>query len=107
MHSVSTNHVHRWTIAAVEGGGPPHRSGTAASHAEAWLQALATGRAALLAGALESLAVAVGDDRPTALYSPARDERGALDPADVTADLVEIHQDVTAGEVADRLVAGA
>jgi len=38
--------------------------------------------------------------------SPARDEHGALDPADVTADLVEIHQNATAAALADRLVAG-
>lgn len=32
------------------------------------------------------------DDEPIALYSPARDEQGALDPAKVTADFIDLHQ---------------
>jgi hypothetical protein len=98
-------HTHSWAVAAIDG--PAHHWGTADSNAEAWMLALAAGRAALLAGDLDTLAVTVDDEMPTALYAPARDECGSLDPADVTADLVETYQDMTAGEVADRLVAGA
>lgn len=50
---------------------------------------------------IEDLAVTVDDDELTALYSPAREEHGALDPTEVTAALVELHQAGTAAEVAD------
>lgn len=97
--------VHHWTITAIGGTGQ-HRSGTAGVYADAWTQALAAGRTALLAGELDTLAVTVDDDQPAAFYNPARDEHGTLDPADVTADLVEMQQRATAGELADQLVAG-
>jgi hypothetical protein len=85
---------------------PAHRAGTAATRTEAWTRALAAGRAALLAAELGTLAVTVDDDVPTAHYTPGRDELGALDPAQVTAALVEIHQAVTAGELAEQLASG-
>jgi hypothetical protein len=93
---MNTANAHRWAITNIGG----------ETHPEAWTRALAAGRAALLAGELDTLAITVDDEDPAALYSPARDERGALDPADVTAVLVEIHQNATAAMLADRLVAG-
>jgi hypothetical protein len=96
--------TYSWAIADIDG--PAHRSGTADSNAEAWMLALAAGRAALLAGDLDTLAVTVDDDIATVLYDPARDEHGKLDPADVTADLVETYQESIAGDVAVQLVAG-
>jgi hypothetical protein len=99
--------THHWAITSISGiGTPAHRAGTAATHTEAWTHALAAGRAALLAAELGTLAVTVDDDVPTALYDPARHEHGVLDPAQVTAALVEIHQAVTAAELADQLTAG-
>jgi hypothetical protein len=99
--------THHWGITSISGTGTAsHRAGTATSRTEAWTQALAAGRAALLAGELATLAVTVDDDVPTAHYAPGRDEDGALDPAQVTAALVEIHQAVTAGDLADQLAAG-
>lgn len=87
------------------GNSSTYRAGAAGTHTDVWTQALAAARAALLAGELDTLAVTVDDDQPTALYDPGRDEPGELDPADVTADLVEIHQNATAGELADQLIA--
>jgi hypothetical protein len=102
----TTAPAHRWSISAIGDPGA-HRAGIAATHSDAWTQALAAGRAALLAGELKTLAVTVDDDQPIAFYSPGRDERGELDPAEVTADLVEIHQTGTASELADQLIAGS
>jgi hypothetical protein len=53
------------------GGTPAHRAGTAATRTQAWTHALAAGRSALLAGELDTLAVTVDDDVPTALYTQA------------------------------------
>jgi hypothetical protein len=102
----TTAPAHYWSITAI-GGSDAHRVGTADTHTDAWTHALAAGRTALLAGQLDTLAVTVDDDQPTAFYSPGRDEHGDLDPAEVTADLVEIHQTGTAGELADQLIAGS
>jgi len=102
---MNTANAHRWAIKNIGDPGQ-HRAGVAATHSDAWVQALAAGRAALLGGDLDTLAVIVDDEDPAALYSPARDEHGVLDAADVTADLVEIHQNATAAVLADRLVAG-
>jgi hypothetical protein len=101
----TTAQAHPWSVAAI-GDSSPHSAGTAATHTHAWTQALAAGRVALLAGELDTLAVTVDDDQPTTFYSPGRDEHGDLDPADITTDLVEIHQNATAGELADQLAAG-
>jgi hypothetical protein len=99
--------AHHWGITSIGGiGTPAHRAGTAATRTQAWTHALAAGRAALLAGELDTLAVTVDDDVPTAHYTPGRDEHGVLNPAQVTAALVEIHQVVTAGELAEQLAAG-
>ena len=103
---MNTANAHRWAITNIGGDPGQQRAGVAETHPEAWTRALAAGRAALLAGELDTLAITVDDEDPAALYSPARDERGALDPADVTAVLVEIHQNATAAMLADRLVAG-
>jgi hypothetical protein len=105
-HVNTTAPATHWAITAIGDPGA-HRAGTAATHTDAWTQALAAGRAALLAGELDTLAVTVDDDQPTAFYDPGRDNHGDLDPADVTADLVEIHQTGTAGELADQLIAGS
>lgn len=65
-----------WYVASVGNWHRPHRSGSAATRAEAWIAALAAGRAALLAGELDDLAVAVNDAVPLAHYHPARDGDG-------------------------------
>lgn len=95
-----------WYIAAVGQWHRPHRSGSAATHADAWLAALAAGRAALLADELDDLAVAVDDALPLAHYHPARDGDGTLDRGEVTADLVEIFQSQTSADVAAKIASG-
>lgn len=98
--------THHWAITTIGTGTPAHRTGSAATHTDAWTHALATGQAALLAGELATLAVTVDDTHPRVLYDPARDDNGALDPAQVTAALVELHQAVTAADLAHQLATG-
>jgi len=102
----TTTNAHRWTITNIGGDPGQHRVGVAATHTAAWTQALAAGRAALLAGEIDTLAITVDDEYPTAFYTPGRDERGLLDPAQLTAALVDLHQAGTAAEIADQLVTG-
>jgi len=102
----ATRNTHRWTITNIGGDPGQHHAGVAATYTEAWTRALAAGRVALLAGEIDTLAVAVDDDRPTGFYTPGRDERGLLDPAQVTAALVDLHQAGAAAEIADQLIAG-
>ncbi len=83
----------------------PHRAGRASSHAAAWTAALRAARTALLAGELDTLVVTIGDDHCGALYTPARDPHGRIDPDQLTAALVELHQAATAGELTDQLAA--
>jgi len=97
------NTTYHWAIAAIGADNRPHRTGTAASHSGAWLRALAAGRSALLTGGLDDVAFTVDDDIPTALYTPAG-EPGDYDAADITEDLLEIYQGMTAGEIIDQLV---
>jgi hypothetical protein len=86
---------------------PSAEGGTTASgsHAAAWTAALRAGRTALLAGELDSLAVTIDDHHCGALYTPARDLHGCIDPDQLTATLIDLHQAATAGELADQLVA--
>lgn len=102
----TTNIAHHWTITAVGAPGVPQRSGTAATHAEAWLAAFAAARVSLLAGELDDVAFTVDDDLATAFYSPGRDDDGNLDPVAVTVALTEMYQEGTFAEIADRIVAG-
>lgn len=81
----------------------PHRAGRASSHAAAWTAALRTARTALLAGELDTLAVTIGDDHCGALYAPARDQDGHINPDQLTAALIDLHQAATAAELADKL----
>ncbi|MPZ64539.1 MAG: hypothetical protein GEU83_03140 [Pseudonocardiaceae bacterium] len=102
-----TTDTHRWAVTTIAAAGTDHplyHAGTSATRTEAWTQALAAGRAALLNGDLDTLAIGVDDEHPSALYTPARDTHGGLDAAQVTAALVEIHQAVTAVDLADQLV---
>ena len=101
-----TMNAHRWSITNIGGDPGQHRAGVAATHTAAWTQALAAGRAALLAGEIGTLAITVDDEYPTAFYTPGRDGRGLLDPAQLTAALVDLHQAGTAAEIADQLVTG-
>lgn len=94
-----------WYIAPVAHWTRPHRTGHAPTRAQAWLAALTTGRAALLADALDDLAVAVDDALPLAHYYPARDDAGRLDGHEVTADMVEVYQSQVAGEIAAKIAA--
>jgi hypothetical protein len=81
----------------------PHRAGRASSHAAAWTAALRAARTALFAGELDTLAVTIGDDHCGALYAPARDQDGHINPDQLTAALIELHQAATAAELADQL----
>lgn len=83
-----------------------YRSDPAPARGQAWLAALAAGRAALLSGDLATLAISV-DGELEALLDPCRDAAGTLDAAAVTAELLEIYQSSTADELLERLVASA
>ncbi len=91
-----------WTIAAI-GSDTVTDSAQAADHTTAWTAALRAARAALLTGDLDTLAVTIGDNHGGALYCPARDEHGHIDPHALTASLVDLHQAATAGEIAHLL----
>lgn len=94
-----------WAITAISAqNAGPHRSGRATGHAAAWTAALRAGRAALLAGELDTLAVTIGDVPCCALYTPARDQHGRIDPDQLTAALLDLHQAATAADTADLLI---
>ncbi|MGD9991441.1 hypothetical protein [Pseudonocardia sp.] len=95
---------HRWAIYRDPAGLDVVRTGTAASITDAWIAALAVGRAVLIDGTVTDLAVAVDDAFPSVLYSPARDESGRVDAAAVTRAFVDIVQGQTAALVAEQLV---
>jgi hypothetical protein len=99
----TTETTYHWAIATIGADSRPHRTGAATTHSAARLRALAAGRAALLAGELDDVAFTVDDDIPTALYTPAG-EPGDYDAADITEDLLEIYQGMTAGGIIDQLV---
>lgn len=105
MTTTDTTTAYRWAIAALDAAEQPYSTGTGADHTDAWTHALTAGRTALLTGALDTLAVTI-DDHREAVYDPGRDEHGDLDPARVTAALVDLHQAVTSGDLATRLAAG-
>jgi hypothetical protein len=92
---------HHWTISAI-GADEAFAAGTADTWAGAWTGALRAARRGLLDGHLPDLQVAI-DGRPEAVLSPGRDRSGALDPARVTAALVELHQGGTTHLIADQL----
>lgn len=93
--------TYRWAISAI-GSTAPLRTGVAATLTDTWTAALHAGRAALLAGDLPDLAVHVADQLE-ALLHPGRDRAGALNPAEVTARLVEIHQGATGHLITDLI----
>lgn len=84
---------YRWLLAEDSAGLFPVRTGTAASEAQAWTEAMQARAAALLAGTVRHLAIAVDDEIPTFGYSPGRDRHGHLDPVRVTGDLAELLAD--------------
>ena len=96
---MSTTHQHRWAISAI-GSAVKHGAGTAPTATDAWTAALTVGRAALLTGDVDTLAVVI-DGEIEALYDPGRD---LADAAAITAALVEMHRSATAYLVADLLV---
>lgn len=71
----------------------PVRTGAAATAAQAWTEAIRAGAAALLAGTIRHLAIAVDDAIPTFGYSPGRDRHGHLDPTSVSHDLDDLLAD--------------
>jgi hypothetical protein len=97
-----TMNRHTWTITAI-GQSDRGASGDAAILSDAWLDALTAGRTALLAGELDTLAVAI-DGELEARYTPGRDHAGALDPAEVTEILLRWYQDAIAPGVIAALV---
>ncbi|MGI8816113.1 MAG: hypothetical protein ACR2G2_12790 [Pseudonocardia sp.] len=84
---------HRWLMSEDSAGLFPVRTGTTATEAQAWTEAIHAGTAALLAGSIRHLAIAVDDEIPTLGYSPGRDRHGHLDPAHVSHDLTELLAD--------------
>jgi hypothetical protein len=96
---------HHWTISAV-GAGEAFDAGVADTWTDTWTEALRAARRALLDEQLSDLQLAI-DGRPEAILCPGRDASGALDPAEVTADLAEMHQGATAHLIADQLTAPA
>ena len=97
--------AYRWSITSFENT-TIYRSGVGLARPQAWLEALAAGRAALLSGELETLAVRV-DGNLEALLDPGRDVAGVLDATAVTAELLHMYRSVTSDEVLERLVSGA
>ncbi|MGH3781319.1 MAG: hypothetical protein ACRDRO_12020 [Pseudonocardiaceae bacterium] len=91
-----------WAITAI-GSDTAVASAEAADHTTAWTAALRASRTALLTGELLTVAVTIGDNHCGALYNPARDEHGHIDPTTLTAGLVELRQAATAGEIAHHL----
>lgn len=101
---MTTTNQHRWAISAIDST-TEHGGGAAATVTDAWIAALAAGRAALLAGHLDTLAVAI-DGEVEAMLDPGRDAGGRLEAAAVTATLVEMHQGATAHLITDLIVGG-
>lgn len=94
-----------WAITAISAQNTDlRRSGRATGHAAAWIAALRAARAALLAGELDTVAVTIGDAHCCALYTPARDQHGGIDPDQLTAALLDLYQAATADEIADLLI---
>jgi hypothetical protein len=91
-----TSRGYRWLMAEDSAGLFPVRTGTAATEAQAWTEAMHAGAAALLAGTVRHLAIAVDDEIPTFGYSPGRDCHGNLDPDRVRGDLAELLADPSA-----------
>lgn len=103
VHDMTHSHEVCWSISGIDQR-TDYRSGATANLSQAWLAALSAGRAALLAGRLPNLAVYINGELE-AMLSPGRNHTGQLDPAEITAALVEIHQGATAGELIDQLTA--
>jgi hypothetical protein len=101
---MDTTHGHNWRLTAIDST-TTYRGGISPTFVATWTAALTAGRTALLTGDLDTLAVII-DDQLEAFYDPGRVDPRALDPATVTADLVEIHQSITAAALADELAAG-
>ncbi len=93
-----------WTITAI-GSDTVAAAAEAADHTAAWTAALRAAHIALLAGELGTLAVTVGNNHCGALYNPARDEHGCLDPEQLLTALIDLHDAATASELADQLTA--
>jgi hypothetical protein len=93
--------TYRWAISAI-GSAAPLRSGVEETLTDTWTTALRSGRHALLTGELDDLAIHV-DDQLEALLSPGRDSAGAIDPAEITASVLEMHQGATAHLITDLI----
>lgn len=71
---MNSSHDHRWSIASI-GDATARRTGCAATRPQAWLAALTSGRAALLAGGIETLTLTI-DDRWRCSWTPHVTELG-------------------------------
>jgi hypothetical protein len=96
---------HHWTISPICAS-DTFAAGAADTWTGTWTEALRAVRRALLDEQLPDVQLAI-DGRPEAVFSPGRDASGALDPQEVTAALVEMHQGATAHLIADQLTAPA
>lgn len=92
-NAVTPPGVHRWLMSEDSAGLFPVCTGVAASEAQAWTEAMQAGVAAMLAGGIRHLAIAVDDEIPTFGYSPGRDRHGRLDPVHVSHELTELLAD--------------
>lgn len=92
-----------WAITAI-GSDAVVDSAEAAGHTAAWTAALRAARAALLTGELDTLAITINNHRD-ALYTPARNHHGRIDPDQLTAALIDLHHAATTGDLAHQLTA--
>ncbi|MGH3847122.1 MAG: hypothetical protein ACRDS0_37735, partial [Pseudonocardiaceae bacterium] len=102
LPAMTTTESIPWAITAI-GSDTAVASAEAADHTTAWTAALRAARTALLTGDLDTIAVTIGENHGGALYSPARDQHGRVDPAALTAGLVDLYQAATASEIAHHL----
>lgn len=92
-NAVTPPRRHRWLVAEDSAGLFPVRTGATATESQAWTEAMHAGAAALLAGTIRDLTIAVDDEIPTFGYSPGRDRHGHLDATHVNHEITELLAD--------------
>lgn len=92
-----------WAITAI-GSDTVVDSADAPDHTAAWTAALRAAHTALLTGELDTLAITINNHRD-ALYTPARDHHGRIEPDQLTAALIDLHHAATTSDLAHQLTA--